>query len=172
MVRTGRTIRKKVITALVLPPKPEDFAPLIVVGNQKSGNSDCANILAAFRRQLNPSQVSFYFLIFFRGVEAGGWGKKSGALFSFKTLNQSYLLYSYIICINPLIIHINFYNNLYIFIFYDLDIYLFSLKVSIYPSKCIYLSIKMYLFIHLNISIYPLNHIYLSIYNVSILCIY
>jgi len=57
VVRTGRTIRKKVISSLVLPPKPDDFAPLIVVGNQKSGNSDCANILAAFRRQLNPSQV-------------------------------------------------------------------------------------------------------------------
>ena len=64
MVRTGRTIRKKVITALVLPPKPEDFAPLIVVGNQKSGNSDCANNLAAFRRQLNPSQVLYFICLF------------------------------------------------------------------------------------------------------------
>ena len=58
VVRTGRTIRKNVISSLVLPSNVES-SPLIVVGNQKSGNSDCANILAAFRRQLNPSQVSF-----------------------------------------------------------------------------------------------------------------
>ena len=51
-----RTIRKKVISSVVLP-KNQDISPLIVVGNQKSGNSDGANILAAFRRQLNPSQV-------------------------------------------------------------------------------------------------------------------
>ena len=56
MVKTGRTIRRKVISALVLP-KNKEFRPLIVVGNQKSGSSDCGNILAAFRRQLNPSQV-------------------------------------------------------------------------------------------------------------------
>jgi len=56
VVRTGRTIRKKVISSVVLP-KNQDISPLIVVGNQKSGNSDGANILAAFRRQLNPSQV-------------------------------------------------------------------------------------------------------------------
>eukprot|EP00088_Acartia_fossae_P033864 TRINITY_DN34740_c0_g1_i2.p1 TRINITY_DN34740_c0_g1~~TRINITY_DN34740_c0_g1_i2.p1 ORF type:complete len:537 (+),score=42.44 TRINITY_DN34740_c0_g1_i2:89-1699(+) len=56
VVRTGRTIRKNVISSLVLPSNVES-SPLIVVGNQKSGNSDCANILAAFRRQLNPSQV-------------------------------------------------------------------------------------------------------------------
>ena len=29
--------------------KVENFSPLIVVGNKKSGNSDGANILAAFR---------------------------------------------------------------------------------------------------------------------------
>lgn len=56
VVKTGRTIRRKIISSLVLP-KLDNFTPLIVVGNQKSGNSDCGNILAAFRRQLNPSQV-------------------------------------------------------------------------------------------------------------------
>ena len=64
VVRTGRTIRKNVISSLVLPSNVES-SPLIVVGNQKSGNSDCANILAAFRRQLNPSQVSFLVVKFF-----------------------------------------------------------------------------------------------------------
>ena len=32
--------------------------PLIVIGNKKSGNKDCTSILAAFRSQLNPAQVS------------------------------------------------------------------------------------------------------------------
>ena len=56
VVKTVRTIRRKVIADLVLPNQTH-FSPLIVVGNNKSGNSDCGNILAAFRRQLNPSQV-------------------------------------------------------------------------------------------------------------------
>ncbi len=30
---------------------------MIVIGNKKSGNNDCATILAAFRSQLNPAQV-------------------------------------------------------------------------------------------------------------------
>ena len=55
VVKTGK-IRRKIITSLVLP-KTKNFTPLIVVGNNKSGNSDGANILAAFRRNLNPSQV-------------------------------------------------------------------------------------------------------------------
>jgi len=56
VVKTGKMRRKATITSLVLP-KVENFSPLIVVGNKKSGNSDGANILAAFRRHLNPSQV-------------------------------------------------------------------------------------------------------------------
>ena len=32
--------------------------PLIVIVNKKSGNKDCTSILAAFRSQLNPAQVS------------------------------------------------------------------------------------------------------------------
>ena len=94
VVKGGRTIRRKVISSLVLPQR-ESFSPLIVVGNQKSGrgaleiwtaltgillwiikiinikyiyiihkssphiagNSDCGNILASFRRHLNPAQV-------------------------------------------------------------------------------------------------------------------
>ena len=40
---------------LELGPK---WHPLIVIGNKKSGNKDCTSILAAFRSQLNPAQVS------------------------------------------------------------------------------------------------------------------
>ena len=36
----------------------EKWNPLIVIGNKKSGNKDCISILAAFRSQLNPAQVS------------------------------------------------------------------------------------------------------------------
>ena len=56
VVKTGRTIHRKIINSLYLP-QIDGFTPLIVIGNQKSGNSDCANILASFRRHLNPAQV-------------------------------------------------------------------------------------------------------------------
>jgi len=56
VVKTGRTIHRKIINSLYLP-RIDRFTPLIVIGNQKSGNSDCANILASFRRHLNPAQV-------------------------------------------------------------------------------------------------------------------
>jgi len=56
VVKTGRSIRRKIINFLHLPQQP-GFTPLIVIGNQKSGNSDCAYILATFRRHLNPAQV-------------------------------------------------------------------------------------------------------------------
>ena len=35
----------------------DNWHPLIVIGNKKSGNKDCISILASFRGQLNPSQV-------------------------------------------------------------------------------------------------------------------
>ena len=71
MTRQGRTVsslRRKVISHVTPPPEPSSgdspgleaeigSRPLIVVGNNKSGNSDCAAILAAFRRHLNPGQV-------------------------------------------------------------------------------------------------------------------
>ena len=73
VTRQGRTVtslRRKVISHVVPPPEPGSpeangdttrleagTRPLIVVGNVKSGNSDCAAILASFRRHLNPGQV-------------------------------------------------------------------------------------------------------------------
>jgi len=59
VIKQGRTVaapRRKVISEVV-PRKDPDFHPLIVVANNKSGNSDGAQVLAAFRRQLNPAQV-------------------------------------------------------------------------------------------------------------------
>ena len=69
VTRQGRSVaslRRKVISHVAPPPEAGsgDSAsleagtrPLIVVGNIKSGNSDCAAILASFRRHLNPGQV-------------------------------------------------------------------------------------------------------------------
>ena len=71
VTRQGRTVsslRRKVISHVAPPPDPSSgdspsleaeigTRPLIVVGNNKSGNSDCAAILASFRRHLNPGQV-------------------------------------------------------------------------------------------------------------------
>ena len=36
---------------------PDDWTPLIVIGNRKSGSKETAAILANFRAQLNPAQV-------------------------------------------------------------------------------------------------------------------
>ena len=60
VVKQGRTVaspRRKIISSLVLPADHPAFRPLIVVGNNKSGNSDGAAVLASFRKHLNPSQV-------------------------------------------------------------------------------------------------------------------
>ena len=70
VTRQGRTVsslRRKVISHVAPPPEGTGSGdspyleagtrPLIVVGNIKSGNSDCAAILASFRRHLNPGQV-------------------------------------------------------------------------------------------------------------------
>lgn len=38
-------------------PGWSDWSPLIIIGNRKSGNSDCDKILSMFRRILNPCQV-------------------------------------------------------------------------------------------------------------------
>ena len=50
VVKAGRTLRRKIISKVVLPPLT-NLRPLVVVGNNKSGSSDCANLLAAFRHQ-------------------------------------------------------------------------------------------------------------------------
>jgi len=59
VIKQGRTVaapRRKVISE-VLPRKEPTFHPLIVVANNKSGNSDAASVLSSFRRHLNPAQV-------------------------------------------------------------------------------------------------------------------
>jgi hypothetical protein len=48
VVKAGRTLRRRIISKVVLPPL-QNIHPLVVVGNNKAGNSDCANLLAAFR---------------------------------------------------------------------------------------------------------------------------
>ena len=49
-----------VITNIDRPEWPgnESWSPLVVIGNNKSGNNDGATILPAFRGQLNPAQVT------------------------------------------------------------------------------------------------------------------
>lgn len=57
--RTVSAPRRKIISQILPPETSEDAGsrPVIVVGNNKSGNSDGAAILAGFRRHLNPGQV-------------------------------------------------------------------------------------------------------------------
>jgi len=60
VAKQGRTVaspRRKIISNLLLPTDNPHFRPLVVVGNNKSGNSDGAAVLAGFRRHLNPAQV-------------------------------------------------------------------------------------------------------------------
>lgn len=67
--RTVASPRRRIISH-VLPPSSEAGAgdtksvwgdtgtrPLVVIGNNRSGNSDSAALLAGFRRVLNPGQV-------------------------------------------------------------------------------------------------------------------
>ena len=67
--RTVASPRRRIISH-VLPPSSEGGAgapgpvwgdtgtrPLVVIGNNRSGNSDSAALLAGFRRLLNPGQV-------------------------------------------------------------------------------------------------------------------
>ena len=59
VIKQGRTVaapRRKVISELLVRKDPA-FHPLIVVANNKSGNSDGASVLAGFRSHLNPAQV-------------------------------------------------------------------------------------------------------------------
>jgi len=48
VVKPVRGLKKRAISEVILPPL-ENLHPLIVVGNNKSGSSDCVNLLAAFR---------------------------------------------------------------------------------------------------------------------------
>lgn len=59
--KLGRTVRhpkRRVVSEVTAPGKPSKWHPLIVIGNRKSGNNDCASILASFRGHLNPAQVT------------------------------------------------------------------------------------------------------------------
>ena len=58
--KQGRTVsspRRRVISQVISSSSEAGSTPLVIVGNNKSGNSDCAAILAGFRRHLNPAQV-------------------------------------------------------------------------------------------------------------------
>jgi len=62
VTKQGRTVsspRRKIISEVLARPSDQvaGSRPLIVVGNNKSGNSDSAAVLASFRRHLNPAQV-------------------------------------------------------------------------------------------------------------------
>ena len=50
VVKPVRGLKKRAITEVILPPV-KNLHPLIVVGNNKSGSSDCVNLLAAFRNR-------------------------------------------------------------------------------------------------------------------------
>merc|ERR1719412_234769 len=60
VAKQGRTVsspRRRIISEVLASDRLEGSRPLIVVGNNKSGNSDSASVLASFRRHLNPAQV-------------------------------------------------------------------------------------------------------------------
>ncbi|XP_064097949.1 diacylglycerol kinase epsilon-like [Macrobrachium nipponense] len=50
-------MRKQLLIKEVIRPRISNWSPIIVVGNQKSGSSECSVILSSFRRILNPAQV-------------------------------------------------------------------------------------------------------------------
>ena len=58
--KQGRTVsspRRRIISHVLPSDKPAGSRPLVVIGNNKSGSSDSAAVLASFRRHLNPAQV-------------------------------------------------------------------------------------------------------------------
>ncbi|XP_014298896.1 diacylglycerol kinase epsilon isoform X2 [Microplitis demolitor] len=57
VVNRRRTVRRRLQLRSIIPPVWNDWKPLIVVANKKSGNNDGAMVLSMFRRLLNPSQV-------------------------------------------------------------------------------------------------------------------
>lgn len=54
----GMKGRRKYVVDSVRHPSITDWSPIIVIANRKSGNGDGDHILQAFRRVLNPAQVS------------------------------------------------------------------------------------------------------------------
>ena len=60
VAKQGRTVsspRRRIISDVLASEEELGSRPLVVVGNNKSGNSDSASVLASFRRHLNPAQV-------------------------------------------------------------------------------------------------------------------
>lgn len=57
VARRKGAINKHLLLRGVKHPKWENWSPLIVIANKKSGNSDGGFILSEFRKILNPVQV-------------------------------------------------------------------------------------------------------------------
>ncbi|XP_034933931.1 diacylglycerol kinase epsilon [Chelonus insularis] len=57
VVNRRSTVRKRLQLRSIIPPVWDEWKPLIVVANKKSGNNDGAIVLSMFRRLLNPAQV-------------------------------------------------------------------------------------------------------------------
>lgn len=55
--RVGIKGRRHLVVARATRPRIDDWKPLIVLGNRKSGNNDGEKILCSFRGILNPAQV-------------------------------------------------------------------------------------------------------------------
>lgn len=50
-------MRKDLLIKEVLRPKIENWSPVIVIGNRKSGSNEADSVLSSFRNVLNPAQV-------------------------------------------------------------------------------------------------------------------
>ncbi|XP_060521210.1 diacylglycerol kinase epsilon isoform X2 [Cylas formicarius] len=57
VVRRKGRLKKQLLLKAVTDPGWDGWTPLVVVGNTRSGNSDGAAVLSAFRKFLNPVQV-------------------------------------------------------------------------------------------------------------------
>ncbi|XP_019880958.1 diacylglycerol kinase epsilon [Aethina tumida] len=57
VARRKGALHKHLLLRAVRDPGWENWTPLIVIGNKKSGNSDGATVLSEFRKYLNPVQV-------------------------------------------------------------------------------------------------------------------
>ncbi|CAH0563698.1 unnamed protein product [Brassicogethes aeneus] len=57
VARRKGALNKHLLLRAVKDPGWENWTPLVVIGNKKSGNSDGAQVLSEFRKYLNPVQV-------------------------------------------------------------------------------------------------------------------
>ncbi|XP_069944462.1 diacylglycerol kinase epsilon isoform X1 [Cherax quadricarinatus] len=51
-------MRKRLLFKEVLQPEIQNWSPVIVIGNRKSGSNEAESVLSSFRNVLNPAQVS------------------------------------------------------------------------------------------------------------------